>query len=432
MSMEDHPQRSMVWRELHARPYVRFSGPAHVFHFAFLVEDESQQSEDANLVRLTDALGLEPTYQSPRHAIFAARLPGLGRLVVVWERHSEFVAYSFFVYELEIPFEPFGLELSKFLPEDFLKMTNAPAMVATRLAIGSKSDFPEPLEGLKALFENHTLNASRVMAGGAEVWSCFRVHGDGFGRIVVIVNEMSPQDLGRTVERLLVIEDSYHLVLISLPLARDVKATVAAWEARMIAEMEALRVADALDKERAVLNSLLGLAADVEDLRARVANQFARSSAYFSILKGRLKELRESKIEHVLRLSRFLMRRLAPAALTHRSVLQRLTNLSERIDRAAELLRTSIELALQEQNKRLLESVDRSVRLQLGLQHAVEGLSVVVLTYYALGIIAHVLHGANDLGWNVHPEIALGIAAPILLLVFWGIIRLIRKGFEHH
>jgi uncharacterized membrane-anchored protein len=196
--------------------------------------------------------------------------------------------------------------------------------------------------------------------------------------------------------------------------------------------MDALRVADTLEKKRAVLDSFLEVSAGVEHLRTRAANPFAASSAYFAILENQLRELRERKIKHVLRLSSFLMRRLAPADQTHRSVQERLTNLSERITRAADLLNTGIDLDVEEQNRQLLESVNRRTHLQLELQHAVEGLSVVILTYYTLGVLSHVLDAAINLGMNFRPEVVLGIAAPILLLLYWGLILRIRKSIGKH
>lgn len=429
MKIEDASPRNTIWRELHARPYVRFTGPAHVFHFTFLTGEGNEAADRERLEQLKTAMKLEPTYQTVRHAICTTHAPGLGRLVLAWERHTEYVACTFFIYELEIPFRPFELEPDAFLPAGFCESFGVQPLIATRIEIGSKNEVPDT-ESLRSFFEGHTLIGSRVMGGQAEAWSCYRVHADGFGRIVLIVGQMSPQDLGRTVERLLVIEDTHHLMLLSLPLARAIKPDLARWEGRLVAEMDALRVADSVDSERAVLNSLLELAADVEHVRARVFNRFSASSAYFAILRSRVKDLREQKIEHVLRVSRFLMRRLAPAARTLRNVHRRLVNLSKRIDRGADLLRTRIDLTMETQNQRLLESADRRARLQLGLQHAVEGLSIIVLTYYTLGIIGHVLHGLDELGWHVHPEITLGVAAPVVLLIFWGLTRLIRRGYE--
>lgn len=425
-----HSDRDSVWKELHARPYVRFDGPAHIFHFMFLIRDGPTIAEHGGLNLLKQSFSLRPTYESVRHAIYSASISKLGQLVVAWERHTEFVTCTFFLYELKIPFEPFGLDPDLLVPGAFFEGFGAEPLVATQLAIGSPKEMPGTLETLATLFERHTFNGSRVMAGRAEVFSDYRVHADGFGRIAVVVREMSPQDLGRTVERLLVIEDSYHLTLRSLPLARKLKSDLARWEGLLVEQMEALRRADTVERKRTVLNSFLELASEIESLRARIFGEFARAAASFSILKSRFGELREKKIEHILRLSRFLMRRLSPAAQSHRDVLQRLTHLSERIDRGADLLRTSIELHVEEQNQRLLESVNRRARLQLELQHAVEGLSVVILSYYTLGLLGHILTGAHRAGLKLDPEIALAVAAPIVLAGYWGLLGLVRHRFR--
>lgn len=426
-TIESHPLRGSIWRELHARPYVRFSAPAHVFHFAFLTGEGADEADRTSRARLREDMGLRATYETPRHAIHATTVAGLGRLVVAWERHSEFVAYTFFVYELEGKFRPFGLAAGDVLPAGFPGQVGVPPLVAARVAIGSRDEIPETPESLAALFEGHTVNGSQVMDGQADAWSCYRVHEDGFGRIAVVIGETSPHALGRTVERLLSIEDLCHLTLISLPLARETRADLAACESRLVLEMDALRVADSLDEKRAVLSSLLGLAARVENLRARVSNRFAASSAYFSLLESRFAELREGKIERVLRLSRFVMRRLVPAAETHRTVLERMTTLSERIDRAADLLRTAVDLHVEEQNQRLLESAAKTARLQLRLQHAVEGLSVVIVTYYALGLIDYLLRGWRSYRMGLDVDRVLGVAVPIVLLLVWGVVHLIRR-----
>lgn len=420
-----HPARDEIWKELHARPYVRFSAPAHVFRLSFVDGDEDREAAD--LLRLIRSLGLEPTYETARHRIFAATLPGLGRLVLSWERHSDFVAYSFFLYELEMPFRPFGLAFEELVPADWRQVPSTAPLVATRLAVGPREEMPETMEGLAALFEGHTVNGSRVMAGRGEAWSAYRAHTDGFGRIAVVVGEMSAQELGRTVERLLAIEDCYHLTLLPLPLAREAKAELAAAERRMVAEMDALRGAESVEQKRVLLDALLQLAAEIEHLRSRLADRFGGSSAYFSLLENRFADLRESKIEHVLPLSRFVMRRARPAADTYRALLDRLSGLSERIDRAADLLRTAVELHVEEQNARLLESVDRRARLQLRLQETVEGLSVIVIAYYALGLLDYALKGARRLGLRFDLDATLGLALPFLLLAVGGAVFLVRK-----
>lgn len=428
--MKSNPQRDLIWQELHARPYVRFSAPAHALHFCFLTGEGAEEADRANLLQLKETLRLTATHETPRQGIYAAPIAGLGNLVLAWERHTEFVTYTFFLYELRFPFRPFSIELDELLPANWLESVGGLPLVATRFTAAPRDQMPDTLDSLMALFEGHTLNGSEVMAGRAEAWSCYRSHGDGLGRIALVVDGMSPQELGRTAQRLFAVEDFYHLTLLSLPLAREVKPDLASTERRMVAEMDKLRGADLLEQKRAVLDNLLGLAAEVEHLRARVSNRFGASSAYFALLENRFATLREAKIEHVLRLSRFVLMRLRPAAETYRGILERLADLSERIARAADLLRTSIELNLGEQNRRLLESSDRRARLQLRLQESVEGLSIVVITYYALGLIGYLLKGIGSLGLHVDGEAVVGLAVPVVLLTVWAVVHGIRKRFR--
>jgi uncharacterized membrane-anchored protein len=65
--------------------------------------------------------------------------------------------------------------------------------------------------------------------------------------------------------------------------------------------------------------------------------------------------------------------------------------MAERAERAAELLRTRVDVERSAQNQRLLESMDRRADLQLRLQHTVEGLSVVAISYYAVSLAAYLL-----------------------------------------
>lgn len=428
--MRGNPQRELAWRELHARPYVRFTAPAHVLHLIFLSGEETVEADRERRLLLTRQLGLETTYETPRHSIHAAAMAGLGRLVLSWERHSDYVVYNLFLYELEMPFLPFGFDWQALLPTTWPAAMGALPLVATLLAVGSTGEMAGTPEGLAPLFEGHTLTGSQVMGGRAEAWSCYRVHDDGFGRIAVVVTEMSPAETGRTVDRMLAIEDFWHLTLLSLPLASQVQHDLAAAERRLVSQVDALRRADALAEKRAVLNALLALAAEVEHLRAQVEHRFAGSSAYFALLESRFAELREGKIERVLPLSRFVMRRVRPAGETYRGILRRLADLSDHVSRAADLLRTGIELDVEEQNQRLLAGADRRARLQLRLQGAVESLSVVVITYYALGLIGYALSALTSLGVHVDVHVIQGLALPVVLAIVWGGLYLVRRRFR--
>ncbi|MFM2030103.1 MAG: hypothetical protein RL517_1295, partial [Pseudomonadota bacterium] len=70
---------------------------------------------------------------------------------------------------------------------------------------------------------------------------------------------------------------------------------------------------------------------------------------------------------------------------------------------------------------------DQRARLQLRLQETVESLSVLVLTYYAVSLLAYMAKGGKEAGLSIHPEIVAAIAAPIVAIVFLVISKRRRK-----
>jgi len=120
-------------------------------------------------------------------------------------------------------------------------------------------------------------------------------------------------------------------------------------------------------------------------------------------------------------------RRFQPAMGTCIWTQRRLRELSDRISRTTQTLRTRIEFVNEQQTQKLLASMDQRARLQLRLQETVEGLSVLVLTYYAVSLIAYIAKGGKEAGFGIHPEIIAAIAAPIISITFIATIKLRRR-----
>ncbi|MGB0670332.1 MAG: DUF3422 family protein, partial [Rhodospirillales bacterium] len=76
----------------------------------------------------------------------------------------------------------------------------------------------------------------------------------------------------------------------------------------------------------------------------------------------------------------------------------------------------------------LLASLNRGTERQLRLQRTVEGVSVVAISYYMVGLVAYGAKAAKGAGLPVNPDIAIGLAIPaVLAFVFLGVRRL-RKA----
>lgn len=91
------------------------------------------------------------------------------------------------------------------------------------------------------------------------------------------------------------------------------------------------------------------------------------------------------------------------------------------------MLRTRIDLALEEQNQDLLKSMNQRSQTQLQLQQAVEGLSVVAISYYLVGMVKYVAGALHDLGFLQKPEMVVGLSVPVCLVLVWRGIHRLRQ-----
>jgi uncharacterized membrane-anchored protein len=143
----------------------------------------------------------------------------------------------------------------------------------------------------------------------------------------------------------------------------------------------------------------------------------------------RISVMREQRLEGRQTFTEFMMRRYDPAMRTVKSAEARLKAMAERATRAAELLRTRVDVERSAQNQMLLESMDRRADLQLRLQRTVEGLSVVAISYYAVSLAGYVAYPfATRLGLS-KDVMMLGLT-PLVILGVWAMVRRLRHHFE--
>jgi uncharacterized membrane-anchored protein len=128
----------------------------------------------------------------------------------------------------------------------------------------------------------------------------------------------------------------------------------------------------------------------------------------------------------------FIKRRLAPGIRTCNAVRDRLEDLSLRIGQTSSLLRARVELSIQGQNRELLASMNRRSEAQLRLQQAVEGLSVVAITYYLMGLLSYLWEGFVWVGWPFGKKATFAIAVPLIALVAWRIIHGVKRRLHTH
>lgn len=419
-----HPLRAELYNELHSRPFHVLPCPAQVTHIALLTTPEQRAVQFRHWQDLHIMLGQpEPLEDvSCYEATF-------GSLRIRREMHMEFASYTFINLGIGDDHQPFQDTGISSLPKGWLEKLTGTVVAAFHIDLQQASNGPETdLAQIRHWFEGERLVGSSPWEGKARVWGTFRLHSDGFGRFMVLNRDMSDSQLGRLTQRLMEIETYRLMSLLSLPLAREMTPSLNDMDQQLAVITQSLADNQGID-EREVLADLTNIAARIEAFRAHATFRFSATRAYHQLVLTRLEELREDELSGHLTITEFMTRRLTPAVETCESVKERLEDLSRRVDRASDMVRTRVELAIQSQNQQLLSSMDRRSKIQLMMQHTVEGFSVVVISYYLLALLKLALESADDAGFDVNTSLVLGIAIPVVLGLVFISVRMIHHRF---
>ncbi len=428
--LELHPLRESLYDELHSRPFQVIPSPARITHIALQVDEAQKSAQFEHLQRLHQQLG----YAVPQQETHCYEQT-FGDLRIRWEKHLEFTSYTFIDLAPAGSDDPFARPSIASLPSGWLEQLPGTVIAAFHIAIEDARQKlePEPL-AVKPWFEEMRLVGSSPQNGDARVWTSFRLHSDGFGRFLVFNKRMSDSQLGRLIQRLMEIETYRLMALLALPDARRISPALGQMDAQLAQITQLLAEQSATDAgaadEGALLAELTAMSARIEAFRAQTTFRFSATRAYADLIRSRLEELREDEVSGHLTLNEFLGRRLLPAVRTCQDVGVRLEDLSRRVDRVSDMMRTRVELAIQQQNRELLGSMDRRSRIQLMMQHTVEGLSVAAISYYLVGLVKYLLEALYGAGVKFDKSLATGAAVPVVLLIVWLATRRIHHHFH--
>ncbi len=435
----NHPLRLALAAEVHARPFLRLDAPELISHLAVYGAGDGAQHADAAAQRATLA-------ELCGHFGVAAPAAGsnyfhhdFGLFRLKWEGHTEFSTFTFTQAPGEslATADAFARMPARHIPPAWLASLRGKVLVAAHVAL-ERGDGPAApfAAGLQRVFEGNLLVGSQVLQGG-ELWTDFAIQSDGFSRFVVRDVDMRAQQAGRLVQRVLEIETYRTMALLALPQASRAAPALNAIESELAGLATAMvdtddaaagaRAAPDADTEQALLGRITRLAARIEKLSLENSFRFAASQAYFKLVRARIGELREVRIEGLPTVEEFMERRLTPAMNTCQAVAGRQEALAQRIANTNDLLRTRVGIVQERQNRRILQSMNARAAQQLRLQQAVEGLSVVAISYYLIGLIGYAGKAAKAFGLIGDPEAGAGLLVPFVAGGAWLVLRNMHK-----
>lgn len=414
MDIDQHPLRSEAIGEVHARPFDPVPIPARILHYGFDTKDDQ-----ARAVAFHQALAGVAGNDGEEGALRLTRFE-IDAVALRWEQHTEFATLTAIM--------PLGhgqpsTELLPAAVRALMASPPGPLLVATEIQVVSAPP-PGP-----SRFDEASLCEADVLEGAARIQSDFRLALGGYTRSLLIARRLPPRQVGVLARQLLEIETYRTFAMLGLPVARRLTPILSAIEKELAEATNAMLTPSELKSNHALLERLTAQAAKLESEAAATSFRFGATNAYREILFDRLGALREEPVEGRPTLTAFLNRRVSPAIRTCTAVTERIAELSRRLTRAANLLRTRVDIELEAQNQSVLRSMDRRAKLQLRLQQTVEGLSVAAVSYYVVGLVGYVAKGGKALGLPLNAEVVAALAVPIVMLIIWRLVRHIR---HHH
>ena len=429
--IQDHPLRYQLANELHARPFPALQAPCRAVYLAIKkAQDAASRDRSGDLQHLLALLDRYGTaHPQPGATHFSA---AIGQHMLKWEQHTEFVTYTVFLDGLgERPYDPADFDV---FPEDWL--ADAPGVRVTSAMIRVCERPAEDAEVnrlVNSWLVADSMAVSRVLDDAMVVAGDFRIDQGGHLRFAAFPGaEVGERRVGRVVQRLCEIETYKALSMLGFTRARAIAPRMTEIDEELTRLMTAMTHGDAPEED--TLQSLLRVSSELETLSAQTAFRLSATGAYEALVTQRIAVLREERFQGRQTFREFMARRFDPAMRTVKSTERRLESMSARAMRAGELLRTRVEVKRSAQNQDLLESMDHRADLQLRLQHTVEGLSVVAISYYAVSLAAYLLYpvaGMAGLGKGLMTAL---LVPPVVLAVWLGLRRIRAKveGGEAH
>lgn len=372
--------------ELHARPSIYFTGPAIVEHVAFMPSD--------GLIKdFRDSVQVE------------------GNITVRLEHHTEFVTVTR-VRKLAAEAKSWPeLDLAE---AEFAALAglDAPRLVC-HVSILVMGEPPAELGPVLKAFDFADTAASSIGGGSAQVCSDFRVRPDHSSRILLFNHDLNAHRLGRMVRRIFEIETYRSMALLGLPEARRLAPLLGGYDAELV-KLTNRNLITTGTEHKQLLEEITALSSHIISAMAETRNRFGATGAYAKIVEERISLLRETHVPGFQRFGTFVERRFKPAVRTCEATALRLEQLSRATMHLLDLLQTRIQVEIEYQNATQIHAMSERAATQVKIQRAVEGFSIIAISYYLLSLLKFVFETLDHAGYHFSPVVML-VSIPIVI-----------------
>ena len=451
MSVKPTIQSDGILQQLHkpSQKYVEgwLDVPAHLHHFAHRMANPPMERPQSRkeFQQLLQCLGIDKdnSVLEEKVGYGVTTAPNGDRLIAIWEAHTEYYSYQIWHIPLDpqqelsfgpltypgytFPFSPLGIEVN-----------------ALDILITPAREYDQ--QELSALLPGPQLYGSRILDQPIHVAASFTLDEHGRERYLIwapLPEQIRPK-LPRLVDILIMVENYTHLILLPYQAFSGAVDQVQRFEQRHLYQ-RSLITKKLMNATHSLLQQWLeGLTQDFLEV-GRLANsmRYRLSAAvpYDRIVHSNIQALQEQAVPFGRTLTDYFQWKITGVSDGYQQFLTRIHALEQDFEGTIAVLRTRVELArqeqnliLQDQNLKLLASVDKTTKRQAILQHTVEGISVIVIAYYLSGLANYIFKALHEVGWLPNYLVASGIFVPLAIglsfgLIAWGRKRIHTKHF---
>ncbi len=444
MSLKPPSPGKGILRQLHKAQEKYLEGwlstPAHIHHTAHRMANPSIERPQSRkeFQQLLICLGIEPAQSvlEDKAGFGVTTAPNGDRLIARWEAHTEYYSYQIWHIPHD-PTQPLGFGPLTFPGYVFPFSPLGLAVNALDLLVTPSQTYDQ--EDLATILPGPQMYASTVLGEDISVATSFTPDEHSRERYLIWSpdsDRLLPK-LPRLIDILITLENYTHLILLPYQAFSRSVDQVQVYEQRHLYQRSLITKQLKGATHPTLQQWLEGLTQDfleVGRLADSMRYRLSASVPYDSIVQNNLQVLQEQALPFGRTITDYIRWKITGVADGYQQLLTRIHALEQDFEGTIAVLRTQVELArqeqnllLQDQNTKLLASVDQTTKSQAILQQTVEGLSVIVIAYYLSGLAHYLFQALHDLGWLPNHILASGIFVPIALVLSFGIITWGKK-----
>jgi uncharacterized membrane-anchored protein len=438
--MSQNPRQSgadALIKKLHERPHLPLAdwlrAPAHVHYKAFRMADPPAQRTLSREEFQSCLIGLGV----PQGGIVLQDAFGYGvkegdngeRLILIWQAHTEY--YNYQIWHLPNSPAAFG---SLTFPDYKFPLQPLGTEVCRLDILLSSTPLPSR-EQMRSMLPGPVLYGSRILDEQTSLVSSFTP--DEFDRerywVALGPSHVQASRLKEIVDAIVRIETYYHLLLMQKPLFSAAIDQVYKFEQVHLKQREIISGhiahADSQTLQR-WLNSLTQDLLKTNRIAGKLHFELSASVPYDRIVHTTLASLNEKPLDAYRPVSDYVLSGITGVAEGYQQLLRRIDTLRAGFEGIISIIRARVDLILEGQNLALLQSVDKTTKSQVILQHTVEGLSVIVIAYYVAGLGGYLFKGLQEVGWMSNANLASAVFVPIAIGLAFGITSFSKKYLQ--